>query len=58
MSPDTWRGPWRITGPWNHDSGYPQTWAVQNDHRTICDCPTERGAELVREALMLWETTS
>ena len=51
MSAETWEGPWRIEGPWHHDSGYPQTWSVANAHRTLCDAPTEQGADMIRHAL-------
>lgn len=48
----TWEGPWEVDGPWLHESGYPQTWLVRNKHyRTLCEAPTERGANLICDAL-------
>lgn len=51
-------GPWTVTGPWHHEQGYPQTWAVQSPWRTIAECPTREGAEQIAAALTEAEARS
>jgi hypothetical protein len=40
-------GPWQVSGPWNHEQGYPQTWAVGTPDWTLAECPREDVARFI-----------